>query len=169
MRVWCALQDAIWEYLAAEKKHHAGDAGDPRPCLLDCAGRGLTDAWGHPSGSHRYGDALDFGYFTTGATNRTQQYGPWRPLFSGYPHTDPERLHPERTVRFLGALQGRFPLMRYMVHKLIYLKLLPFMDTAIDMASNVDENPTYNHDKHVHVYLYGFQAMGKYQPGMITG
>ena len=170
MRCWCALQATIKDFLSVERKDHPGD-GDPRPCLFDCAGKGFTDAWGHPSGSHKYGDALDFGYFTTGKTNRTQTYGPFRPLFSDYPMTSMEFFHPARTVRFLAVLLKYFPKMRYMINVTIYEQIKPFLagNVALDMAMNPDSNPTYHHDKHVHVYLYGFQAMGKYKEGMIVG
>jgi hypothetical protein len=167
-RVWCAIQSAIQEYLRVERSKFCGELGDPRPCLLDCAGNGFNDAWGHPAGSHKYGDALDFGYFTTGATNRTQSYGPNRPLWQEYQFADMALFHPGRTARFLTVLLKHFPKMRWMVHKTIYLRLLPHMGRELDMASNVDENQTYNHDKHTHVYLFGFGADGKYEEGMIA-
>lgn len=165
-RVWCALQEAIDEYLIAERKYN--DAGDKRPCLFDASGENFSDAWGHPPPSHKYGDTIDIGYFTTGETNRTQSYGGWRPLWDEYKLADMKLFNPQRTVRFLLTLQRKFPMLRWMTYADVYNRMLPHLTRELDSASNVDRIESYNHDTHCHIYLFGFEAFGKYKDGMIT-
>ena len=161
LRVWCGLQVAMTRFVATERTEYRGLDGDPRPCLFDCAGRGFTDCPMHPSCSHKDGTALDFGYFTRGTTNNTQSYRPFTDsLRDSYPLTSMELFDPQRTIRFLEAVRAVFPAMRWRVRKNVYLLMEPFMSREIDMASNPDDNPNYNHDRHMHVELLGFDRSG---------
>lgn len=136
------------------------EPGDPRPCIYDCAGSNFTNCGSHPSGSHKNGATFDTGYFTYGKTNNTQPYRS-DSRNKEYPITSMNHFNAPRTARFLTMLHRAFPDFGWCTHVTLWSRLTQYLTPEVIKCGSSDDNTSWNHDQHLHIYSLGRNYAGR--------
>ncbi len=129
--------------------------------VIDGSPQSDSDCPEHPAGSHRFGDAADFHYFTHGATNHTQRGTPLIPIWTnGLLNSNFDK---ERNADFLLMLCRIFPVAHIAIDQRIKDSLAiqawgMYGESArqIILARVQGDAPElYNHHLHMHVNYTG--------------